>query len=104
MFVTLVPFSTSLMNDYPSDRVADVFFGLNLFFLGILFYLGWAYATDNYRLMDKKSANLEHINRAKRSLLITPLVAILAICISFVTPYSSLTYLLIPIIVWRMKK
>jgi uncharacterized membrane protein len=49
MFVALIPFSTSLISDYPDETTAKLFFYLNLFVLGILSALNWTYATKNYR-------------------------------------------------------
>jgi len=98
MFVALIPFSTTLIGDYPDQPIADVFFGLNMFMVGFLFLLSWLYATTNFRLIDKDYDPKRIILGTKRSLVV-PAVSLLSIICAFVLPsISSHVYLLIPII------
>jgi uncharacterized membrane protein len=96
MFVGLVPFSTSLVGDYPDEAVAEVFFGFNIFVLGALLLCNWAYATDHCRLVDP-SLDRRRVTLDKRKGAIIPIVAVLAVGVSFINPdMSSYAYLLIP--------
>ena len=98
MFAALIPFSASLMGDYPGDWLAEVFFGANLFVLGALFSLNWHYATAGNRLIEG-SLEKRYINAGKRRGLVTPLVSLLAILVALIRPnYSPYVYLLIPLI------
>jgi len=98
MFAALIPFSTSLMGDYPGDWLAEVFFGANLFVLGAFFSLNWHYATADNRLIEG-SLEKRYINAGKRRGLVTPLVSLLAILVALIRPYySPYVYLLIPLI------
>lgn len=98
MFVSLMPFSTSLMGDYPNDWLARFFFGANMFAIGILFNLNWVYATKNHRLVDP-SLSRQRIVMGKKRGAVTPLVSLLAMGLSLVhAPVSSYVYILIPII------
>ncbi|KPJ68582.1 hypothetical protein AMJ44_06145 [candidate division WOR-1 bacterium DG_54_3] len=98
MFVALIPFSTSLVGDYSSDWMAELFFGANIFILGLLFSLNWHYSTKDYRLVEGKLEE-HHIRLGTRRGLVTPLVSLLAILMAFVNPsYSPYIYLLIPVI------
>ena len=97
MFVALVPFSTSLVGDYPDEPVAEVFFGCNIFILGALLLCNWAYATEHHRLVDP---NLDPrlVALGKRRGVVTPLVAISAMGLSFINPdISAYAYLFIPV-------
>jgi len=98
MFVCLMPFSVSLIGDYHHDRIANLFFGLNIFILGMLFYWNWHYATQNHRLISP-NMDPERIALGKRRTAVTPVVSLLAVFLALVHPHlSTYTYLLIPII------
>lgn len=94
MFVALVPFSTNLVGDYGSNQVAMIFFHLNMFFIGVFFSLNWYYA-DKKNFIDE-SMDGDAINSAKKNNLTLPLVALIAIALTFISPaWSSLAYFLI---------
>ncbi|MBD3398246.1 DUF1211 domain-containing protein [Candidatus Micrarchaeota archaeon] len=98
MFVVLIPFSTSVMADYPNDTVANALFAANLFIVGSAYFLNWAYATSKHRLIDKDIEE-RAIEIAKRRSLLTPAVSIIALVVAFIAPeYAALTFLLIPIV------
>jgi len=98
MFIALIPFSTSLVGDYPAEPLAEVFFDSNILVLGALLLLNWVYATDHYRLVDR-SLDPQRIALGKKRGRVTVLVAFLAIGLAFVDPrISSFAYLLIPVI------
>jgi uncharacterized membrane protein len=101
MFVSLIPFSTSLINDYHDDWMASVFFGMNMFILGSLFYINWDYATKNHRLV---ALNLDprRITVGKKRSAVTPIVSLIAMALAFVdVRISSFAYLLIPVILFH---
>ena len=100
MFIVLIPFSTTLVGDYPDDWMSEVFFGANMFIVGFLFSLNWYYSTRNYRLIER-SFEAKQIALSKRRGLVTPAVSLLAIMVALVnTDLASYTYLLIPIILY----
>jgi uncharacterized membrane protein len=96
MFVVLIPFSASVMADYPNDTLANALFAANLFVVGGAYFMNWAYATSKRRLI---SGEIEEraIEMAKKRSLITPVVSMLAFAVAFIAPeYSAFTFLLIP--------
>ena len=99
LFIVLIPFSTSVMADYPEDTTANVLFSLNMLIVGLLFYLNWTYAaSDKHRLIDS-SIDDQAIIVSTRRALITPIVSIIALILAFVAPdYTGLCFLLIPIV------
>ncbi|MDD4955133.1 MAG: TMEM175 family protein [Candidatus Omnitrophica bacterium] len=98
MSVTLVPFSTSIAGDFPADWMAQVYFHINMFVMGVLFYLNWAYATKNKRLVEENLSESE-IAIEKKQLLVTPFVAFIAFLVAFANPHISVyLYILVPII------
>jgi uncharacterized membrane protein len=97
LFVALVPFSTSLNGQYGNLTTAQVFFGLNMFFIGILIALIWYYATEKNLTAD--DLNLEDVMYVRRLNLVLPFVSLVAIGLAFIIPsWSSFAYILIPIL------
>ncbi|MFH1683569.1 MAG: TMEM175 family protein [Candidatus Margulisiibacteriota bacterium] len=100
MFIALIPFSASLIGDYPNDWMAELFFGANMFMVGILFQLNWFYATRLKRLVNCDIDPKKIVLGIKRGL-VTPLVALLAMVLAFLdAPITTHIYLLIPIILF----
>ncbi|NYT11411.1 MAG: DUF1211 domain-containing protein [Methanomassiliicoccales archaeon] len=100
MFVALMPFSTSIVGDYPSEPLAKAFFDMNLFILGLLFYVNWRYASGQHRLIDPNMPQ-EKIELVGRKSLVIPIVSLVSFVLAFlITDYSSISYLLIPIILY----
>ena len=98
MFIASIPFSTSLIGDYPNIQITSIVFEMNMFILGMLFYLNWNYATYNRRLVNKNLSQ-EIINVIKNRAFIVPVVSLSAIALSFISPrWSTLIYFSIPII------
>ncbi len=96
LFVVLIPFSTSLMNDYPSDMVAEIFFNSNMLILSSLLTINWGYAYRKGFIEVEGSA--EHLARVSRRGLLTPAVSLAALLAAFFVPgWSTLVYLLIPL-------
>lgn len=94
-FVIIVPFSTSLMNDYSDSVTAEIFFNGNLLILISLMALAWTYATG--RDMLTLSPDSEHIRRSSKIIRLLPAIPLAATLISFITPgWSALIYLLVP--------
>ncbi|MFA6530805.1 MAG: TMEM175 family protein [Candidatus Micrarchaeia archaeon] len=103
LFIALVPFSMELTNEFTKDPVADFLFGLNMFIIGTIYYLLWAYATDHRRLV-KPSLNNEHIQRTKKALLTISLISLLSMFVAFVYPsLAPLVFLIIPILLFFPK-
>ncbi len=67
MFVSLLPFTTTLLGEYIDEPVAFLIYGANIFACMILRLLMWNYATNNFRLI-KKDTPPEMIKRTKMTL------------------------------------
>ena len=92
MFLVLVPFSTSLIGDYGNLQVPELFFHFNMFIIGILAFITWYYAV-NWGLTSFKWTKKAY-KRSFFGYLIFPVLAVLAMLLTFITPsYSSLAYL-----------
>lgn len=92
LFVALVPFSTNLVGDYGYLQVPMIFFNLNLLVIGLLYNLNWYYAVrKNFIDENLDQDTIKYKSRLNFTL---PLLAVIAIGLTFITPsYSSLVYL-----------
>ena len=98
MGVSLLPFSTGLLGQYPAERTALVVYGLNLIMVGGFLYTHWWYATRSHRLVESQ-INPEVVSLAKHRIAMGPAVSILAICVSLVGKRLSLAiFALIPLL------
>jgi len=52
MFVSLFPFSTSMLGQHMDEHIAVLIYGGNLIACIVVRYFLWTYATRNYRLVD----------------------------------------------------
>lgn len=97
MSVVLVPFSTSLLGRYPSQRTAVAEYAANLAFTGSVNYLIWWYSTHGHRLVDT-DIHPELVTLVKVRIGVAPVVCLVAIGVSFLsTPVSiALMILMIP--------
>ena len=98
LFIVLVPFSTSLMSDYPTDTLANLVFAVNMFIIGALYYFNWHYAVKGRNIIDDK-IDIKRVEVARRRSLLTPCIAVIAIVLAFIAPeFTGLSFLLIPIL------
>lgn len=100
LFVVLFPFTTDLVGEYGQYPIANIVFHANNLAIGIFYMLIIIYAIKN-GLTSSKDEMKKNIyidfNTIKRTL-IFPAVATLALISSyFLTSYSNLLYLLIPL-------
>jgi uncharacterized membrane protein len=88
MFVALVPFSTSLLGEYGQTQTAVVAYGANILLSLIMGFVLWAYATGEYRLVDR-DIDPKLVKRTKAMFFVTSLFFLLAMGISFISPIAS---------------
>jgi uncharacterized membrane protein len=98
MFVSIVPFSASLIAKYYNEQTAIMIYGLNLIAIGVTLTLQWYYATTNYRLIEHDLPKTI-INFAKIRSMFAPFVYTLAVLLSFIDFRISLTiYTIVPLL------
>ncbi len=103
MFIALIPFSSSLVNKFPADSLAEIFLAANMFIVGALNYWNWAYATRDHKLVSE-SVRPSFISAEKKRLLIFPIVSMLAILVALMHPSISLYILRIaPVLMFFIK-
>lgn len=93
--IGFVPFSTSLLGEYPFSPSAVRIYGANLGATGLALYAVWWYATSQYRLVEK-DLDPHSVRLAKNRTIIGPIVSLLGIGFSFLDTRISLAlYLLL---------
>ena len=97
MLVVFVPFSTDLLGDYPTQRVAVMIYGANFVALGVALYLQWWHATSGHRLVGR-DLEPEVVRRGKRRMLGGIAIYSCAVLIALVKPtLSVILYAAIPV-------
>ena len=104
MLIAVVPFSTSLIAEHGDVQIAALFFECNLLGIGLIFYMQWSYATGKHHLVDRNLSAQTVLLYKKRNLII-PVVSLVAIGLSFLTPtWSEVPYFAIPFIMAKYRK
>lgn len=94
MFVALVPFSVSLVGDYPSETFAAVAFEANLLIIGLLLAAQWRYAS--HKRLVRPGTDLR---RANQRVMVVPAVSLLAILLALAGwTWSTAIYAVIPLV------
>jgi uncharacterized membrane protein len=97
LWVALVPFSTALLSEYSTTRVAIAAYGANLIAIGLTLALHWWYATISHHVDPDIHPGL--VRAAMYRTLMAPVVYVIAIGLSFIKAELSLAlYALVPIL------
>ena len=104
MFIVLIPFSTSLIAEYGDVQIGALIFECNLLAIGCFFYMQWWYVMGKHHLLDC-DLSAEAILLIKKRNLVVPIVSLLAIGLSFLTPeWSEVPYFAIPFIMIKYRR
>lgn len=102
LFVALVPFSAYFVGEYGNFQIPNIFFDINLFFLGFLLFLNWRHAINQGLMDELDEATLKSSLKVN---LMLPVISLLALIITFLPfmkewgyGWSSLVYLIIPLL------
>lgn len=97
LFVTLIPFLTSVVLQLPRYPMPVVLYGLNLIISVMILYGMWRYAAERKHLVSA-AMNLELKRAVGRRILIGPCVYLVALAFSFLNTWISIfLYVLVPI-------
>jgi uncharacterized membrane protein len=97
-FVALIPFSTSLVVEFPEQDISEIIFGSNIFVVGFLLMINWLYATGRKRLVDDKVSD-SVIARGRNNCILLMIIALFSIFLSQIHPdISADIFWLIPVL------
>ena len=95
MFVSLLPFSTSVLNAFPQAFVAPFFFGANLAIIGWILFFQWQYANSQPDML-ANFVSVQYRKSVRSRMLIVPVATTLTVFVCFWSVGISLTiYLLL---------
>ena len=95
-FVSLVPFSTSLVGDYGDMPLAALIFEANILACGVIFWWHWRHATAGRRLVDKDLDD-DVVDYYRRGSYVIPAASAVAMALSFSWPrLGTLVFLAVP--------
>jgi uncharacterized membrane protein len=89
MFMSLLPFSTSLLGQHMDKQVSVLIYGGNFIACMLLRYFQWTYATKKYRLVDSDISPVQ-IKQPKIMLLMGISVCIIGMGLSFLSNIASI--------------
>ena len=95
MFVSLLPFSTSVLNAFPEAFIAPLFFGANLAIIGWILFFQWQYANSQPDML-ADFVSVKYRTTVRSRMLIVPVATTLTVFICFWSVGISLAiYLLL---------
>ena len=95
MFVSLLPFSTSVLNAFPDAFIAPLFFGANLAAIGWILFLQWTYVNFKSEML-ASFVTAEYRRTVQSRMLWVPVAITLTVLVCFWSVEISLTiYLLL---------
>lgn len=103
LLIVFMPFTTDLVDDYSYLKISNFVFNLNMFLIGVMFYLQYTYSAS-HGLFDERISQ-DHINHYKRQNSVIAIISLVALVVGLFFPnYSTFVYLLIPfLLVYIMK-
>jgi uncharacterized membrane protein len=91
--VTLMPFSTQLLAQFIQYRTALLVYWFNIFFLGLMLYISWRYASRNELI--KEDAPLEIRRAIRRRVVLAQGLYALGALLCFINTYWSIGFILL---------
>lgn len=103
MGVALIPFTSSLLGYHSSTLDANLFFHLNIFFIYIFFIIECnALLKHSYTLLNEST--MDELQNLVKINMVLPMLSVIGIILSFFVPaWSTLIYIVAPLIVRRMR-
>jgi uncharacterized membrane protein len=96
MFVSLVPFSTRILADFPMNQLALAIYGANQIIIGLGLYWMWAYAVRGWRLTDH-ALPLFVVRFGDLRCLVAPACYAAALPLMWINPHLTMAvYLCVP--------
>jgi uncharacterized membrane protein len=97
MFIALLPFPSALTMKFQDTVSARIFYSLDVFFIGLLSYVRWLYASGNRRLVEA-DLDADTVSRISRETLVEPCGAIVSMGGAFINTYCwQFAFYLVPV-------
>ena len=90
--VTLLPFSTAFLGDYPHHKFPVFIYWLNILLMGLMLYIHWSYAvkhkfvsTETFELVDKA---------LRRRIIVAQSLYFIGMLLCFLNPFLSIAFII----------
>ncbi|MFW6248318.1 MAG: TMEM175 family protein [Bacteroidota bacterium] len=94
-FIVLIPFTTSVQDDFSSIPFAIIIFHLNIFFVELFILLRWLYLKGHQSLIKKGFENERLLKKQIHQAIIFVIITLIAVVSTYlIHEYSNLLYLL----------
>ncbi len=94
-FLSVVPFTTGFVGDYPFDRFVVAMYAFNLFLAGLAFSLMWQYALVCSNLSEEKTSLVERRKEYMQTGVYGLALYAVAVIIAFIYPPAALAILVL---------
>src|SRR5260370_6970312 len=94
MCVAFIPFPAGLLGQYPTQSISVIIYASSLILTNLMLSLLWWYATSNHRLVDQDT-DPHFVRTVNRRNMTAPLVYLVSIGLSFLSPLPSLIFFFI---------
>ena len=91
--VTLIPFSTALLDNYINNRLALLVYWLNLLFLGVMLFRSWRYAQRTGLLKEEVTAEI--CSATERRIIIYQALYAFGALLCVVNTYLSIVFIIL---------
>jgi len=91
--VALMPFSTSLLAEFITFRLALLVYWANIFLLGFLLYVAWLYATRNNLVNTDATPAVSHVIR--RRIVVAQALYAFGALLCFINPLWSIAFIVL---------
>ncbi len=98
LLISFIPFTTSFLVKYDNHRSAVIFYGAHIMAIGAVIYFHWWYAMRT-PLIAGPGVDRHMVRAAANRVLFAPVISLIAIICSFITPIAGLIcFALIPVV------
>jgi len=95
MFIVLIPFSTVLLGEYITFKLAIGVYCFNMLLLALILYMHWQYAFKS-NLVSRDIPDYERVDKAMRNRLIrVQIVYVVGALLCFISTYLSIGFILL---------
>lgn len=102
-FVSLIPFSTSLVGDFGDNHLAAFIFEANILAGGVIFWLHWRHASNGRRLTDKDLGD-DVVSFYRMGSYVIPVASIVAMATTLFNPrLGTIIFIPVPLVYVLMR-
>src|SRR6056297_518306 len=104
-FLSLIPVSTSMKDNYAYIPLAEIVFHINKLLINLILFFRWFYMEKHDELINLEKSRKQQVHRSYRKSIPGFVTPVIAVGLSFIIPgMSSIVYFISPLIIWLYNK